>query len=149
MKSNTGKYVVIFSMFFLLAACAPMTKLSSGQNSDYNHSVLAKYHENLAEDLQAKALEQKEILKNKPRTSYFGRNGQHIKKRVAQRIRSYEKAAETHLAKAATHRKIAHEQEKQELFTKPGLNIEPIDKAKLKSKDSSSAEDTQSYKESL
>ena len=126
-----------------------MTAFSSAQSSDYTHAALAKRYENLAAEMQTKAREQKEILKNKPRTSYFGRNGQHIKKRVAQRIRSYEKAAEINLAKAAAHREIAQEQEKQELFSKPGITNEQIDKAKLRSNSPSSAEEIENYKESL
>lgn len=149
MRSNASIHAAVFSTFFLLIACVPVTALSSTQNSHHNHAALAEHYGNLAAEMQVKAQEQKEILKNKPRTSYFGRNGQHIKKRVAQRIHNYEKAAEINLAKAADHKRIAQEQAKHEFFGKPGAGSEQIDKAKLRSNDSSSAEERTDFKESL
>ncbi|HNP26227.1 MAG TPA: hypothetical protein PKM20_05780 [Nitrosomonas sp.] len=154
MKTETGKYFLIFSIIILLAACAPMTKFTSVQDDEIqfvtqnnkkelNHAVLAEHHKKLAREMRTKVQEQKEILKNKPRTSYLGRNGQRIKKRVARRIHSYEKAVEFNLAKAAHHKKIAQEQANRELFTKPGNAHEQIDKAKFRLNNSSSTETTE------
>ena len=147
MKSNTGIHVTVFSTFFLLIACAPMTALSSTQSSENNHVAVAKRYEDLAAEMQNKAQEQKEILNKKPRTSYFGRNGQHIKKRVAKRIRSFEEAAKLNLAKAADHRRIAQELAKQNNYSTRSGN-EQIEKARFKS-NSSSSEKRSDFKESL
>ncbi|SFK50586.1 hypothetical protein SAMN05216302_10084 [Nitrosomonas aestuarii] len=154
MKTETGRYFLAFSMIVFLAACAPMTKLTSvqegeikfaTQNSkkDLNHTVLARNHEKLAKEMRVKAQEQKEILKNKPSTSYLGRNGQRIKKRVARRIYNYEKAVEVNLAKAAHHKRIAQEQVNQKMFTKPDNAPDQIDKAKFKLNNSTSTETTE------
>ncbi len=156
MSVALGKYFLTFSMIILLAACTPMSKLtvaqadaiqfqSATQNSSegLNHAVLAQHHEKLAREMRTKAQEQKEILKNKPRTSYLGRNGQRIKKRVARRIDNYEKAVQDNLAKAAHHKKIAQGQANRRLFTKPGTSHEQIDKARFRLKNSSSTETTE------
>ena len=135
MKTETGRYFLAFSMIVLLAACAPMTKLTSvqegeikfaTQNSkkDLNHTVLARNHEKLAKEMRVKAQEQKEILKNKPSTSY-------------------EKAVEVNLSKAAHHKRIAQEQVNQKMFTKPDNAPDQIDKAKFKLNNSTSTETTE------
>ena len=64
MKSNAEIHVVVFIMFFLLITCAPMTAFSAAQSSHHNHVALADHYENLAAEVQTKAQQQKEILKN-------------------------------------------------------------------------------------
>lgn len=138
MKTEMGKYITAFLLLTLLAACAPIQPLTSAQGmelrfaaqnskGDYSHDALAKRHENFASKMQAKAQEQKKILKNKPSTSFFGRNGQHIKPRIFRKIRNYEQAAKENFAKAAYHRKIA--QEHAEQLTKPKEATQKMDKA--------------------
>ena len=102
MKTITEKYLPIL---ILLIASVTMSSFAFAKNESNNldHASLAVQYENLAREMKAKVEHQKDIIKNKPRSSYFGRNGQHIKKRVMSRIRKYEKAAIENLAKANFH----------------------------------------------
>lgn len=158
MKTETRKYVTAFSLLTLLAACAPMQPLTSAQDmetrftaqnskGDYSHAALVRRHENFASEMLAKAQEQKAILKNKPSTSFFGRNGQHVKPRIYRKIHSYEQAAKESFAKAAYHRKIANEQTGN--FAKPEEPHKKMDKARFRLNNSSSPEASESYNESL
>ena len=76
---------------------------AKSESNDLDHSFLAAQYENLAKEMQAKAEQQKDIFKNKPRSSYFGKNGQSIQKRVKFRIHKYEEAATEYFAKAEYH----------------------------------------------
>ncbi len=109
---KTGKYAAILSVSILLLAFAPMSLFASVQDSsnELNHDILAKQHENSARRMQVQIKEQEDILKNKPRGSYYGRTGQKIKARVAHRIHQYEKTATAHQDKATYHYKMAAEQ---------------------------------------
>ena len=121
MKSEVGKYLAVFPTIVLLVACAPMSPLTSAQNiesrstiqdseRDFDHDTLAMRHENLAREMQAKVEEQEEILKNKSRSGYFGKNGRNIKSHVGFKIREYKQAVQENLEKAAYHRKLSAEQ---------------------------------------
>lgn len=120
MKIERSKIFAIFSISALLVACAPMSPHTSAQdpeNSTFiqngdrsiDHHTLAKRHENLAKEMQAKVEEQEDILKNKSRSGYYGKNGQHIKSHVAFKIREYKQAVQENLEKAAYYRKLATE----------------------------------------
>lgn len=117
MKKEIGKYLGITVMFSLLTACAPMGPMVTIQgvemrntalsdNSNLGHETLAKQHENLAKKMK----EQEEIFRHKPRTSNFGKNGQHIKSHAAYKILRYDKAVNESLAQAVYHRQIATKQ---------------------------------------
>lgn len=121
MKTEIGKCITLISMFTLLAACASTDSLTSSQNietpshiqdsgSNIDHVALAEHHEKLADDFQVKVKEQEEILKHKPRSSYFGKHGRNVKSHVAYKIREYNKAIQENLEKASYHRKLAAEQ---------------------------------------
>lgn len=121
MKTEIGKWITLVSMLALLAACASTDSAISTQNaetlsniqdggSNVDHIALAEHHEKLADDFQAKVKEQEEILKHKPRSSYFGKTGRNVKSHVAYKIREYNKAIQENLDKASYHRKLAAEQ---------------------------------------
>ena len=83
---KTSRYLTISSALVLLVASLSMNTWATeagygAQNnvSTHNHFALAEQYENLAKEMQAKATEQMEILEHKPRSSFFGKNGQHIK----------------------------------------------------------------------
>lgn len=129
MKTEIGKCLTVISMLTLLAACASTDSLSPAQNvethsiiqnsgSDFDHDALAEQHEKFAKEMQAKVKEQEEILKNKSRSSHFGKNGRNIKSHVAFKIREYKQAAEENLEKATYHRKLADEQSNRESAAK-------------------------------
>lgn len=132
MKTATVKYPVKYFIILPLFA-ALMMNLSAGalaakqqdvtavsdaavqvKESDVNHAVLARQYERLANKMEAKIQRQVEAFNNKPRTSFFGKHGQHIKEHVTYKIRRYEKIAQENLEKAAYHRKIAREQSLRE-----------------------------------
>lgn len=131
MKTISSKY---FFIFIFTAACVLMSSFAFAKKEGGNldHEALAVQYENLAKEMQAKVEQQKDIFKHKPRTSYLGRNGPRIKKRITARIRKYEKAASENLAKAEYHLLIAASQEDRGLVSKPGRTDEQIDKAKKK-----------------
>ncbi len=79
------------------------------------HDVLATQFENLAKEMQAKIEEQKDIINHKPRTSYFGRNGQRIKSHIAYKIRKYEKAAAEYSEQAAYHHVLAEQTKRKSI----------------------------------
>ena len=121
MKTEIGKWFAIISVFTLMAACASTDSLTSTQNietlsnfqdsgSNIDHIALAEHHEKLAEEFQAKVNEQEEVLKHKPRSSYFGKNGRSTKSHVAAKIREYNKAMQENLEKALYHRQLAADQ---------------------------------------
>lgn len=134
MKTTARKICAVYPILVLLIAGVSMNSFASSQNNTGNldHKTLAAQHESLAKEMQAKVNEQKNILKNKPRSSHFGRNGQRIKSRVASRIHKYEQAATTHLAKADYHLAVAAKQTDQHTAAKPGQANEQINKAKKK-----------------
>lgn len=146
MKTSIVKYFMILPIFATLMMSMSVGTFAAGQkvraNSNDNvssndaqvdHIALASQHENLAKEMQAKIQEQIEALNNKPRTSFFGRNGQHIRSHVAYKIRSYEKAVQENMAKAAYHTKIAMEQSQRKAVvesTKIEKKSAPINKTR-------------------
>ncbi|MBX3630977.1 MAG: hypothetical protein KF908_13950 [Nitrosomonas sp.] len=123
MKTNIGKYLTTLSILALLISGISMNAFAAQNDQEVDeHEALARQYENLAKDMQAKAQEQEEALKHKPRSSFFGRNGQHIKSHVAYKIHGYEKAAQENLAKAAYHKTMA-----------AGLIDQNINKARIES----------------
>ncbi|WP_143057358.1 hypothetical protein [Nitrosomonas sp. Nm51] len=110
---------------------SPHASVGKG-TENLNHTALTKHHENLARSMQAKAEEQKKIIKSRSRFSKFGRNAQSAKKRVLWRIHNYEKAAEVNFAKAAYHKKIAREQGRHDTHTNSDATKEQIDKASFR-----------------
>ncbi|SET26629.1 hypothetical protein SAMN05216326_1189 [Nitrosomonas marina] len=133
MKTITVKYLAVFTICILAAACAPMAQHTSANKGleNVNHAALTKYHENLARTMQSKAEEQKQIVKNRSRVRKFGRNAQLSRNRVIWRINKYEKEAELNFAKAAYHKKIAQEQASHDRYSKPGATKQ-IDKARIR-----------------
>lgn len=109
MKTETRKYFAVFPALALLIASVSMNSFASDVA---DHDVLAGQFESLAKEMQAKVAEQKDIFNHKPRSSYFGRNGQRVKSHVAYKIRKYEKAAADYLEQADYHHAIAVEQTK-------------------------------------
>ncbi|PTN11935.1 hypothetical protein [Nitrosomonas aestuarii] len=121
MKTETKTYFTILSVVLFMIIAAPMTAFATQQDEKENltlhsnqenvdHHALAYHHEDLAKGMQAKIQEQIEAFNNKPRSSFLGRNGQHIKKHVVYKIREYEKTAQAHMKKAAYHSHMAAEQ---------------------------------------
>jgi len=107
MKTATKKSLAFFSLLVFLAFGVSMNAVATDV---VNHEALASQYENLAQEMQAKVDEQKDIVNHKPRSSYFGKHGQNIKSHIAYKIRKYEKAAAEYSQQAAYHHKIAADQ---------------------------------------
>ena len=107
MKTAAIKCFALFSLLVFLAFGMSMNAVA---NDVVNHEALASEYENLAQEMQAKVEEQKDIVNHKPRTSYFGKHGQKINSHIAYKIRKYEKAAAEYSQQAAYHHKIAADQ---------------------------------------
>ena len=72
------------------------------------HEAVAKHHEDIARDLQAKIQEQKQLLEHYESKSYmYGRRAQDLQAHADALIRKYEASALTNLKQAALHRQLA------------------------------------------
>lgn len=73
-----------------------------------NHEALAKYYDDSATELRAKAEELKLLLEQYEDKSYlYGKKAQDLQSHTEALIRKYEQSAEADAKKADTHRKIA------------------------------------------
>ena len=118
---KTEKFVAIIFMFGLLVSCAPMSpyeainspvlrKAVQSARTRSDHYALTGYFENLAQEMQAKAEEQRKLLEHYQAKSYlYGRQAQDQQSHTWALMRRYEQAAEKSLAEAASHRQIAAE----------------------------------------
>ncbi|SER14755.1 hypothetical protein SAMN05421690_10103 [Nitrosomonas sp. Nm51] len=100
----------VLSTSAFAAVSSNRSDLSIADTASVDHDALAHRYENMALAMQEKIQAQLEALSNKPRTSFFGRNGQRIKKHITYKINKYEKAARENMQKAIYHKQIAMEQ---------------------------------------
>ncbi len=105
---------IIFTEKYLLTALTFVAALLMSANvlaytgaENVNHEALAAKFEKNAKELQTKANQQKSIFENKPSASFFGRNGERMKKRIIARINEYTQAAAENFAHAEYHLKMA------------------------------------------
>ena len=105
MKSITAikKYSLLIPAFLFSASISTAVFA----HDDVNHQALAAQYEAAAQVMQAKADEQIEILENKSRTSFLGRNGKTTKMRIAGKIHKFSEAAAEKLALADYHLKMS------------------------------------------
>jgi len=118
MKTGTAQNLIASSLLAFILIVLPVQVFAADQDAvfdstvlnsqnDADHKTLAQYYKNQADVLQAKIEDQIDALNHKPRTSFFGRNGQHIKKHVEFKIHQYEVAIADNLKKAEYHQKMA------------------------------------------
>jgi hypothetical protein len=115
MQTVTKKRFVIYPLLALLFVGLASNAFAADAA---DHHVLANQYENLAQEMQAKVEEQKDIFNHKPRSSYFGRNGQRLKSHVMYKIQKYENAAEKYSQQAAHHNALAAGQGETKSMTK-------------------------------
>jgi hypothetical protein len=73
-----------------------------------NHETVAKYYEDSAAEMRAKAQEHKQLLEQYEEKSYlYGKKAQDLQAHASALIRKYEQSAEADAKKADTHRNIA------------------------------------------
>lgn len=120
----------VISVNALAASPNHQTSPNAVNTAFVDHEALADKYENMAHAMQEKIEAQLEALSNKPRSSFFGRNGQHIKKHVAYKINEYDKAAQENMQKALHHKKIAMEQSARKKVAESTDNMNhPVNKA--------------------
>jgi hypothetical protein len=87
---------------------ARVSPLQFEAEASKNHETVAKYYEDSAAEMRAKAQEHKLLLEQYEEKSYLhGKNAQDLQAHATALIRKYEQAAEADVKKADTHRKIA------------------------------------------
>lgn len=122
MKIN--KIIAAFSLLgFMAAMSLPVQAVVEVENFDIeaashsaatrsDHEAVAKYYEDAAMEMQAKAQEQKHLLEQYEDKSYlYGRQAQDLQAHTYALARKYEKEAQTNIKEAALHRKIASQVE--------------------------------------
>lgn len=121
MKTGTAQNLTALSLLAFILIALPVQTFAADQDAVFDstvlnsqngadHKTLAQYHMHQVDTLQAKIEDQIDALNHKPRSSFFGRNGQHIKKHVEFKIHLYELAIADNMKKAEYHQKMAAEQ---------------------------------------
>ena len=142
---KTGKSLIIFSLlaFFVTAGLSinvfasnegvNMQSVNQSRSSYLDHAAIAEQHKRLAREMQDKKEVQVEILRNKPSTSFLGRNGKYLKSRIVNKIQEYDQVARENLAKAAYHSAIAAEQASMNSAAKSTPMGDQFNKARIRS----------------
>lgn len=111
MKTSTAQNLVVLSLLAFILITLPVQTFAADQDAVFDtttdHSALAQDYKHQADVLQARIEDQVDALNHKPRSSFFGRNGQHVKKHVEFKIHQYEMAIADNLKKAEYHQKMA------------------------------------------
>ncbi len=127
-KSGLTKWMALLT---LAVMAMPISGFSAEQDAQFDsvtmssdgtvdHVALATYYEKHADEMYARIEEQVEALSHKPKSSFFGKNGQNIKKHVEFKIHEFEKEAEDSLKKAVYHKNMAEEQSIRPAFVTSG-----------------------------
>ncbi|PTR17613.1 hypothetical protein C8R31_101777 [Nitrosospira sp. Nsp2] len=131
-RQNPGTLKILFMLGLVIAGPLPVAgaedlgahaakRIDLAQNShaivsptqfeaaaSKNHETVAKYYEDSAAELRAKAEEHKLLLEQYENKSYlYGKKAQDLQSHASALIRKYEQAAEADAKKADTHRRIA------------------------------------------
>jgi hypothetical protein len=113
----------IFMALFLpglIASCAPNAfgEGASKSNPSEYHITRAKYYEEIAMNLSIKAKEQEQLLDHYEEKSYlYGKRAQDLQAHTWALMRKYRRASKESLTKAADHRRIGSDPEKNNYFS--------------------------------
>ncbi|UVS62870.1 MULTISPECIES: hypothetical protein [Nitrosomonas] len=119
--------LMIISILGFLTGCAQMSPIGSVQGNEFfsaklasidphNHDALAKHYEDAANGMKAKLQTEKKLLEEyEEHNYYYGRKGQDLRSHTWANIRHLEKSIKENLKEAAVHRKMAQDQQKQDL----------------------------------
>jgi hypothetical protein len=117
---KTGKIVSSISLLSLLAVLSsPSFSFdvdSAVQNAAtaHDHEVVAKYYQEVAKEMHAKQLKQKQLLDEYQNHSYlYGRQAQDLQAHTEALARKYEKEAQASMKEAELHHRIALQLEEQ------------------------------------
>ena len=114
----------VFTLLFLvglLGACAPMSKNVVKEEANHaaiqdattlsDHYALVKRFEDAANEMRAKAEEQKALLQQYENANLYGWQSHSLKSNALALIRKYEQAAQSKMREAASHRQMARKLE--------------------------------------
>lgn len=106
-----GMVGTLLTVWFSSIEAAEYTGANAGMHSAVtlsNHEAMAKFHEDAAMEMQAKAQEQKRLLEQYQAKSYlYGRKAQDLQGHTHALARKHDKAAKAHTREAALHRERA------------------------------------------
>jgi predicted ribosome quality control (RQC) complex YloA/Tae2 family protein len=129
MKTRT--FFAALSLGFL-ASCAQMSphepvqnptvrKAAQSARTRSDHDALTKYFEHAANEMQAKAEEQKRLLQQYEEKSYlYGREAQDLISHTTALVRKYSETAQENRKEAALHRQMALEQGQSDSTARSG-----------------------------
>lgn len=111
---KTELLIILFLTFGLMSACTEfdphamdMDQALHNPKTQADHEALAQHYENVAEAMQRKVDEHKEILSHFDREPWLaGRQAQDFKAHCERMIDIYENAAEENLEMAKLHRQM-------------------------------------------
>jgi hypothetical protein len=128
------KIISTFSLLSFIAAMSlPVQATAQVENSDIHvisrnavtrsdHEAVAKYYENAAMEMQAKAQEQKRLLEQYEDKSYlYGREAQDLQAHTHALARKYEKEAQANVREATLHRQMASQLAESDFTGSGGL----------------------------
>ena len=91
-----------------------MTSAIQGAKTSDDHNALARHYDSAAENMQAKADEQKRFLAEyRKHGYYYGRKTIDVKEHAQALVHVYEEAAEKNRRMAESHRQMAEEAKQQ------------------------------------
>ncbi|MDE2388235.1 MAG: hypothetical protein KGN35_04000 [Betaproteobacteria bacterium] len=110
---RTTILIIIFIASILFVSGAPLAELGKMDKAEaqaktkFDHVGLAEMYEKEANEMNAKAKKQKQLLEEYKRHSeYYGREGQDFQSHHEALLREYSKAVERNKEMAALHRKM-------------------------------------------
>jgi len=114
---KTIKFSALIPLFALSLLASPVV-------ADNDHEALAKHYESLVEEAKVRLQENKKVLEEyEDHPYYYGRQGQDVRSHASANIREYEKTLKENLANVDVHRKMAAEQQNNQINkAETGLN---------------------------
>ncbi len=106
---KTIKFSALIPLFALSLLASPVV-------ADNDHEALAKHYESLVEEAKVRLQENKKVLEEyEDHPYYYGRQGQDIRSHASANIREYEKTLKENLANVDVHRRMAAEQQNNQV----------------------------------
>ena len=112
------KFLIPLLALTVLASCAQMSSsiVAPTGIADNDHEALVRHYENLAMEAKIRLRENKKVLEAyEARPYYYGRQGLDLQSHTSANIRAYEKTVRESLRYVDLHRKMALEQQKNQM----------------------------------
>ena len=112
------KFLIPLLALTVLASCAQMSSsiVAPTGIADNDHEALVRHYEDLAMEAKIRLRENKKVLEAyEARPYYYGRQGLDLQSHTSANIRAYEKTVRESLRYVDLHRKMALEQQKNQM----------------------------------